>query len=77
MNNRKPSMIGMKRKGTFKLDTVKLDKSETYPEESVLPEDGVHGYHCRLRKLHGCQKKISYRLKIKHIQVRLIHRKAT
>ena len=38
MNNTKSTMIDMKPKDAIKLDTVKLDKS--YPEESVLPEDG-------------------------------------
>ena len=38
MNNTVSSMIGMKPKDTIKVDTVPLDK--TYPEETVLPEDG-------------------------------------
>ena len=41
MNNTKSSMIGIKPKVATKLDTVKLDKSETYPEENVIPEDGL------------------------------------
>ena len=40
MNNTKSSMIGMKPKDAIKLDTVPLDK--TYPEETVLPEDGLY-----------------------------------
>ena len=42
MNNTKSSMIGMKPKDAMKLNTVKLDK--TYPEENVLPEDGLYIY---------------------------------
>ena len=38
-NNTKSSMIDMKPKDATKLDTVQLDK--TYPEENVLPEDGL------------------------------------
>ena len=38
-NNTKSSMIDMKPKDAIKLDTVQLDK--TYPEENVLPEDGL------------------------------------
>ena len=33
-------MIDMKAKDVIKLDTVSLDK--TYPEETVLPEDGLY-----------------------------------
>ena len=35
-------MIDMKPKDEMNLDYVELDKSETYPEENVLPEDGLH-----------------------------------
>ena len=52
MNNTVSSMIGMKPKDAIKLDTVSLDK--TYPEEIVLPEDGLYGYLYQL----GEQKKI-------------------
>ena len=34
-------MIDMRPKDVIKLDTVKLNKSETYPEEEVLSEDGL------------------------------------
>ena len=37
-------MTDMKLKDAIKLDIVKLDKSETYPEEEVLPEDGLYRY---------------------------------
>ena len=40
INNTKSSMIGMKPRDAIKLDTVPLDK--TYPEETVLPEDGLY-----------------------------------
>ena len=42
MNKIKSSMIDMKPKDAIKLDTVKLEK--TYPEENVLPEDGLYRY---------------------------------
>ena len=35
-------MIGMKPKDAIKLDTFPLNK--TYPEETVLPEDGLYRY---------------------------------
>ena len=35
-------MIDMKPKDTIKLDTIPLNK--TYPEEIVLPEDGLYRY---------------------------------
>ena len=42
MNNTLSSMIDMKPKDAIKLDTVPLDK--TYPEETVIPEDGLYRY---------------------------------
>ena len=42
MNNALSSMIDMKPKDAIKLDTVPLDK--TYPEETVIPEDGLYRY---------------------------------
>ena len=39
MNNTVSSMTGMKPKDAIKLDTIPLD--QTYPEETVLPEDGL------------------------------------
>ena len=50
-------MIGMKPKDAIKLDTVSLDK--TYPEETVLPEDGLYRYIYQL----GEQKKIKMYIK--------------
>ena len=35
-------MIGMNPKDAIKLDTVPLD--QTYPEETVLAEDGLYRY---------------------------------
>ena len=42
MNNTKSSMIDIKPKNAIKLDTISLDK--TYPEETVLPENGLYRY---------------------------------
>ena len=42
MSNTKSSMIDMKLKEVINLDTVLLDKK--YPEETVLPEDGLYRY---------------------------------
>ena len=42
MNNTVSSMIGMKPKDAIKLDTAPLD--QTYPEETVLPGDGLYRY---------------------------------
>ena len=42
MNNTVSSMIDMNPKDAIKLDTVQLDKK--YPEETVLPIDGLYRY---------------------------------
>ena len=55
MNNTKSSMIDMKPKDAIKLDTVPLDK--TYPEETVLPEDGLYRYLYQPGEQHGDQKR--------------------
>ena len=55
MNNTVSSMIGMKPKDAIKLDTVPLDK--TYPEETVLPEDGLYRCLYQPGKKHGDQKR--------------------
>ena len=55
MNNTKLSMIGMKTKDAIKLDTVPLDK--TYPEETILSEDGLYRYLYQPGKQHGDQKR--------------------
>ena len=51
MNNTVSSMIGMKPKDAIKIDTVPLDK--TYPEETVLPEDGLYRYLYHPGEQHG------------------------
>ena len=55
MNNTVSSMIGMKPKDAIKLHTVPLDK--IYPEEIVLPEDGLHRYLHQPGEQHGDQKR--------------------
>ena len=55
VNNTVSSMIDMKPKDAIKLDTVPLDKK--YPEESVLPEDGLYRYLYQPDEQHGDQKR--------------------
>ena len=55
MNNTVSSMIGRKPKDKIKLDTVPLDK--TYPEETVLPENGLYRYLYQPGEQHGNQKR--------------------
>ena len=55
MNNTKSLMIGMKPKNTIKLDTIPLDK--TYPEETILLEDGLYRYLYQPGEQHGDQKR--------------------
>ena len=55
INNTKSSMIDMKPKDAIKLDTVSLDKK--YPEETVLPEDGLYRYLYQSGEQHGDQKR--------------------
>ena len=59
MNNTKSLMIDMKRKDVIKLDTVPLD--ERYPEETVLPKDGLYRYLYQPGEQHGDQKKTGNR----------------
>ena len=54
MNNTKSSMIDMKPKDVIKLGTVPPDK--TYPEETVLTEDGLYRYLYQSGEQHGDQK---------------------
>ena len=49
------SMIGIKPKDAIKLDVVPLNK--IYPEETVLPEDGLYRYLCQPGEQHGDQKR--------------------
>ena len=55
MNNTVSSMIGMNPKDATKLDAVSLDK--TYPEETVLPKDGLYRYLYQSGEQHGDQKR--------------------
>ena len=55
MNNTVSSMIGMKPKDAIKLDTAPLYKY--YPEETVLPKDGLYRYLYQLGEQHGDQKR--------------------
>ena len=55
MSNTESSMVGMKPKDAIKLETVPLNK--TYPEETVLPEDGLCRYLYQPGKQHGDQKR--------------------
>ena len=48
-------MIDMKPKGAIKLGTVPLDKK--YPEETVLPEDGLYRYFYQTGEQHGDEKR--------------------
>ena len=55
MNNTVSLMIGMKSKDAIKLDTVLLD--ETYPQGTVLPEDGLYRYLYQSGEQNGDQKR--------------------
>ena len=44
LNNMETEMIGMKPKDAIKLNEVPLVDRESYPEEEVLPEDGLYRY---------------------------------
>ena len=55
MNNTVASMIGMKAADAIKLDAIPLDKK--YPEETVLPEDGLYRYLYQPGEKHGGQKR--------------------
>ena len=63
------SMIGMKPENAFKLDTVELDKSETYPEKKVLPEDGLCRYLYEPSEQTWRSKKMKYCLSTIKIQI--------
>ena len=54
MNKTVSPMIGIKPKDVIKLDTVSLDKK--YPEETVLPENGLYRYLYQPGEQHGNQK---------------------
>ena len=57
MNNTVSSMIGMKPKDAIKLDTAPLFKN--YPEETVLPKDGLYRYLYQPGEQHGDQKRLA------------------
>ena len=55
MNNTVSLMIGIKPNDFITLDTIPLDK--TYPEETVLPENGLYRYLYQPGEQHGDQKR--------------------
>ena len=55
MNHTISPMIGMKPKDAIKLDAIPLDKK--YPEETVLPQDGLYRYFYQPGEQHGDQKR--------------------
>ena len=55
LNNAISSTIVMKPKDEIKLDTVPLNKK--YPEETVLPKDGLCRYLYQPGEQHGDQKR--------------------
>ena len=55
MSNTVSLMIDMKPRDTIKLDAVLLDKK--YPEETVLPKDGLYRYLYQPDEQHGNQKR--------------------
>ena len=55
MNNTESSMIGMNPKDTIKLGIVPLNK--TYPEETVLPKNGLYRYLYQPGEQHRHQKR--------------------
>ena len=44
MNNTTSLIIGIKPRDEIKLDHVELARSEAYPKENLLPEDGLYIY---------------------------------
>ena len=50
-------MIAMEPKDVIKLDIIKLGKSERYPQENVLPGDGLYIYLYQPSEQHGDQKR--------------------
>ena len=55
VDNTISSTIGMKPKDAIKLDTVQLNQK--YPEETVLPEDGLDRFLYQPGEQHGDQKR--------------------
>ena len=54
MNNTVSLIIGIKPKDAIKLDNVPLDKK--YPEENMLPKDGLYRYLYQPGEQHRDQK---------------------
>ena len=50
-------MIGMKPKDAIKLNEVPLVNQESYPEEEVLPEDGLYHYLLQAGEEHDDQRR--------------------
>ena len=50
MNNTRSSMFDMKPQDAIELDTIPLDKA--YPEETILPEDGLYRYLYQSEEQH-------------------------
>ena len=55
LNNTVSSMTDMKPKDAIKQDIVPLNKK--YPEETILPKDGLYRYLYQPGKQHGDQKR--------------------
>ena len=56
-NKIKKERIGLKPKHAIKLDIVELDKPEIYPEENVLPVDGLCEYLYQSDEQRGDQER--------------------
>ena len=56
LNDMETEMIGMKPKDAIKLNEVPLVTRESYPEEEVLPEDGLYQYLLQPGEEHDNQR---------------------
>ena len=56
LNDMETEMIGMKPKDAIKLNEVPLVDRESYPEEEVLPEDGLYRYLLQPSEEHDDQR---------------------
>ena len=57
LNDMETEMIGMKPKDAIKLKEVPLVARESYPQEEVLPEDGLYRYLLQLGEEHDDQRR--------------------
>ena len=57
LNDMENKMIGMKPKDAIKLNEVPLVNRESYPEEDVLPEDGLYLYLLQPGEEHDDQRR--------------------